>query len=96
MEQLFCVQRALQVLGFDETEILGLFQVTSAVLLMGQMKFAQRSNSEQAFPDGTSGKTRKAPANRRHRSFRFGNNFRPFATFSRRPGRGQFAERQRA
>ena len=49
-------QEAFNDLGFTEGEKFGMYKVTAAVMMFGEMKFKQRPREEQAEADGTQGK----------------------------------------
>lgn len=49
------LKRGLSILGFSEEEKLYVFKITAGVLLLGELKFAQRSGGDQAFPHGIEG-----------------------------------------
>ena len=44
------------MLGFAEAEKFGMYRITCATMIFGEMKFKQRPREEQAEADGTSGK----------------------------------------
>ena len=48
-------QRAIDILGFNMEEKLGIYKLTGAVMHNGNMKFKQKQREEQAEPDGTEG-----------------------------------------
>merc|ERR1719446_1971574 len=48
----FC-HNGFQILGFAESEVTEVYQVTGAVMHSGELKFKQRGREEQAEPDGT-------------------------------------------
>jgi len=48
-----CVEESFQTLGFEESEKLGLYKGTAAVLNFGEVKFKQKPREEQAEADGT-------------------------------------------
>ena len=51
-----CVtQTAIDILGFNAEEKLGIYKLTGAVMHHGNMKFKQKQREEQAEPDGTEG-----------------------------------------
>ena len=56
------MQKSFAVLGFEDTEKMGLYRCTAAVLHFGEMKFKQRPREEQAEADGQAGKPKHAQA----------------------------------
>ena len=51
----FTLQTAIDILGFNAEEKLGIYKLTGAVMHHGNMKFKQKQREEQAEPDGTEG-----------------------------------------
>jgi len=49
------LQDSFKVLGFDDTEKMGLYRCTTATVHFGEMKFKQRPREEQAEADGIAG-----------------------------------------
>ncbi|XP_034448658.1 myosin-4-like [Hippoglossus hippoglossus] len=52
-EELMATDRAIDILGFNMEEKLGIYKLTGAVMHNGNMKFKQKQREEQAEPDGT-------------------------------------------
>ncbi len=48
-------QSAIDILGFNSEEKVGIYKLTGAVMHNGNMKFKQKQREEQAEPDGTEG-----------------------------------------
>lgn len=48
-------QSAIDILGFNTEEKVGIYKLTGAVMHNGNMKFKQKQREEQAEPDGTEG-----------------------------------------
>ena len=53
------LQAAIDILGFNNEEKMGIYKFTGAVLHHGNMKFKQKQREEQAEPDGTEGELMK-------------------------------------
>ncbi|XP_041100032.1 myosin-3-like, partial [Polyodon spathula] len=54
-EELDATDSAIDILGFNNDEKLGIYKITGAVMHYGNMKFKQKQREEQAEPDGTEG-----------------------------------------
>ncbi|XP_029914859.1 myosin-8-like isoform X1 [Myripristis murdjan] len=52
-EELMATDNAIDILGFNTEEKLGIYKLTGAVMHNGNMKFKQKQREEQAEPDGT-------------------------------------------
>ncbi|XP_075691566.1 myosin heavy chain, skeletal muscle, adult-like [Rhinoderma darwinii] len=52
-EELIATDTAIDILGFNQDEKLGIYKMTGAVIHHGSMKFKQKQREEQAEPDGT-------------------------------------------
>ncbi|XP_026180590.1 myosin-8-like [Mastacembelus armatus] len=52
-EELMATDSAIDILGFNTEEKLGIYKLTGAVMHNGNMKFKQKQREEQAEPDGT-------------------------------------------
>ena len=52
----FGSQTAIDILGFNADEKIGIYKLTGAVMHHGNMKFKQKQREEQAEPDGNEGK----------------------------------------
>ncbi|XP_078510888.1 myosin-1-like [Lissotriton helveticus] len=52
-EELMATDGAIDILGFNHEEKLGIFKLTGAVMHQGNMRFKQKPREEQAEPDGT-------------------------------------------
>ncbi|KAM6913477.1 myosin heavy chain, skeletal muscle, adult-like [Lycodopsis pacificus] len=52
-EELLATDRAIDILGFNTEEKVGIYKLTGAVMHYGNMKFKQKQREEQAEPDGT-------------------------------------------
>ncbi|KAJ8389115.1 hypothetical protein AAFF_G00123210 [Aldrovandia affinis] len=52
-EELMATDSAIDILGFNAEEKLGIYKLTGAVMHHGNMKFKQKQREEQAEPDGT-------------------------------------------
>uniref|UniRef100_A0A8D3ARB6 Uncharacterized protein n=1 Tax=Scophthalmus maximus TaxID=52904 RepID=A0A8D3ARB6_SCOMX len=52
-EELMATDSAIDILGFNAEEKLGIYKLTGAVMHNGNMKFKQKQREEQAEPDGT-------------------------------------------
>ncbi|XP_041093499.1 myosin heavy chain, fast skeletal muscle-like [Polyodon spathula] len=52
-EELMATDSAIDILGFNNDEKLGIYKITGAVMHYGNMKFKQKQREEQAEPDGT-------------------------------------------
>ncbi|KAM4697202.1 myosin-4-like [Rhinophrynus dorsalis] len=52
-EELMATDNAIDVLGFNPEEKVGIYKMTGAVMHHGNMKFKQKQREEQAEPDGT-------------------------------------------
>ncbi|KAL2091266.1 hypothetical protein ACEWY4_013529 [Coilia grayii] len=53
VEELIATDTAIDILGFNADEKLGIYKLTGAVMHHGNMKFKQKQREEQAEPDGT-------------------------------------------
>ncbi|RVE69697.1 hypothetical protein OJAV_G00080100 [Oryzias javanicus] len=53
VEEFIATDTAIDILGFNAEEKLGIFKLTGAVMHHGNMKFKQKQREEQAEPDGT-------------------------------------------
>lgn len=58
-----CPQRAIDILGFNCEEKVGIYKLTGAVMHYGNMKFKLKQREEQAEPDGTEGETAEGASN---------------------------------
>ncbi|CAI9565963.1 unnamed protein product [Staurois parvus] len=52
-EELMATDSAIDILGFNPDEKIGIYKMTGAVMHYGNMKFKQKQREEQAEPDGT-------------------------------------------
>ncbi|XP_075691563.1 myosin heavy chain, skeletal muscle, adult-like [Rhinoderma darwinii] len=52
-EELIATDTAIDILGFNQDEKLGIYKMTGAVMHHSNMKFKQKQREEQAEPDGT-------------------------------------------
>ncbi|XP_076607744.1 myosin-1B-like isoform X2 [Chaetodon auriga] len=52
-EELMATDSAIDILGFNTEEKVGIYKLTGAVMHYGNMKFKQKQREEQAEPDGT-------------------------------------------
>ncbi|XP_075034092.1 myosin-4-like [Mixophyes fleayi] len=52
-EELMATDQAIDILGFNSDEKMGIYKLTGAVMHHGNMKFKQKQREEQAEPDGT-------------------------------------------
>uniref|UniRef100_A0A4W6E5L6 Myosin motor domain-containing protein n=1 Tax=Lates calcarifer TaxID=8187 RepID=A0A4W6E5L6_LATCA len=52
-EELMATDSAIDILGFNTEERVGIYKLTGAVMHNGNMKFKQKQREEQAEPDGT-------------------------------------------
>ncbi|XP_018431078.1 PREDICTED: myosin-1B-like [Nanorana parkeri] len=52
-EELMATDSAIDILGFNSDEKIGIYKMTGAVMHYGNMKFKQKQREEQAEPDGT-------------------------------------------
>ncbi|XP_063312181.1 myosin-4-like [Pelobates fuscus] len=52
-EELMATDEAIDILGFNADEKIGIYKLTGAVMHHGNMKFKQKQREEQAEPDGT-------------------------------------------
>ncbi|XP_077113073.1 uncharacterized protein LOC143768264 [Ranitomeya variabilis] len=52
-EELMATDSAIDILGFNPDEKVGIYKMTGAVMHYGNMKFKQKQREEQAEPDGT-------------------------------------------
>ncbi|XP_056406586.1 myosin-4-like [Hyla sarda] len=52
-EELMATDTAIDILGFNPDEKLGIYKLTGAVMHYGNLKFKQKQREEQAEPDGT-------------------------------------------
>ncbi|XP_066497767.1 myosin-1-like [Hoplias malabaricus] len=52
-EELMATDSAIDILGFNSEEKLGIYKLTGAVMHHGNMRFKQKQREEQAEPDGT-------------------------------------------
>ncbi|XP_075435724.1 myosin-4 [Ascaphus truei] len=52
-EELMATDSAIDILGFNQDEKIGIYKLTGAVLHYGNLKFKQKQREEQAEPDGT-------------------------------------------
>ncbi|XP_069503630.1 myosin-4-like [Ambystoma mexicanum] len=52
-EELMATDEAIDILGFNQDEKIGIYKMTGAVMHHGNMKFKQKQREEQAEPDGT-------------------------------------------
>ncbi|KAG2460528.1 MYH4 protein, partial [Polypterus senegalus] len=53
--ELMATDEAIDILGFNADEKMGIYKLTGAVMHYGNMKFKQKQREEQAEPDGTEG-----------------------------------------
>uniref|UniRef100_A0AAY3ZXJ6 Myosin heavy chain n=1 Tax=Denticeps clupeoides TaxID=299321 RepID=A0AAY3ZXJ6_9TELE len=53
VDDLIATDMAIDILGFNADEKIGIFKLTGAVMHHGNMKFKQKQREEQAEPDGT-------------------------------------------
>uniref|UniRef100_A0A671XR51 Myosin heavy chain, fast skeletal muscle-like n=1 Tax=Sparus aurata TaxID=8175 RepID=A0A671XR51_SPAAU len=53
VEEFIATDTAIDILGFNAEEKLGIYKLTGAVIHHGGMKFKQKQREEQAEPDGT-------------------------------------------
>uniref|UniRef100_A0AAY4A0E9 Myosin heavy chain n=1 Tax=Denticeps clupeoides TaxID=299321 RepID=A0AAY4A0E9_9TELE len=53
VEELIATDLAIDILGFNAEEKMGIYKLTGAVIHHGNMKFKQKQREEQAEPDGT-------------------------------------------
>uniref|UniRef100_A0A8C5PGG1 Uncharacterized protein n=1 Tax=Leptobrachium leishanense TaxID=445787 RepID=A0A8C5PGG1_9ANUR len=52
-EELMATDSAIDILGFNADEKVGIYKLTGAVMHTGNLKFKQKQREEQAEPDGT-------------------------------------------
>ncbi|XP_041672989.1 myosin-1B-like isoform X2 [Cheilinus undulatus] len=52
-DELMATDSAIDILGFNSEEKVGIYKLTGAVMHYGNMKFKQKQREEQAEPDGT-------------------------------------------
>uniref|UniRef100_A0A8D0GLT8 Uncharacterized protein n=1 Tax=Sphenodon punctatus TaxID=8508 RepID=A0A8D0GLT8_SPHPU len=52
-EELMATDSAIDILGFNTDEKIGIYKLTGAVMHYGNMKFKQKQREEQAEPDGS-------------------------------------------
>ncbi|MEE6522486.1 hypothetical protein FKM82_021047, partial [Ascaphus truei] len=52
-EELMATDSAIDILGFNQDEKIGIYKLTGAVMHYGNMKFKQKQREEQAEQDGT-------------------------------------------
>ncbi|KAM5135183.1 myosin-4 isoform 4-T4 [Mantella aurantiaca] len=52
-EELLATDSAIDILGFNSDEKVGIYKMTGAVMHYGNMKFKQKQREEQAEPDGS-------------------------------------------
>ncbi|XP_075702307.1 uncharacterized protein LOC142666212 [Rhinoderma darwinii] len=52
-EELMATDSAIDILGFNSDEKMGIYKLTGAVMHFGNMKFKQKQREEQAEPEGT-------------------------------------------
>uniref|UniRef100_A0A6I8N447 Myosin-7B n=1 Tax=Ornithorhynchus anatinus TaxID=9258 RepID=A0A6I8N447_ORNAN len=52
-EELLATDSAIDILGFNQDERVGIYKMTGAVMHYGNLKFKQKQREEQAEPDGT-------------------------------------------
>ncbi|XP_075034091.1 myosin heavy chain, skeletal muscle, adult-like [Mixophyes fleayi] len=52
-EELMATDQAIDILGFNPDEKVGIYKMTGAVMHYGNMRFKQKQREEQAEPDGT-------------------------------------------
>ncbi|XP_065271384.1 myosin-13 [Emys orbicularis] len=52
-EELMATDSAIEILGFNPEEKVGIYKMTGAVMHYGNLKFKQKQREEQAEPDGT-------------------------------------------
>ncbi|NP_001135564.1 myosin, heavy chain 7, cardiac muscle, beta [Xenopus tropicalis] len=52
-EELMATDSAIDILGFNADEKVGIYKMTGAVMHYGNMRFKQKQREEQAEPDGT-------------------------------------------
>ncbi|CAM5103581.1 unnamed protein product [Natator depressus] len=55
-EELMATDSAIEILGFNPEEKVGIYKMTGAVMHYGNLKFKQKQREEQAEPDGTEGR----------------------------------------
>uniref|UniRef100_A0A8C9VHQ5 Myosin heavy chain, fast skeletal muscle-like n=1 Tax=Scleropages formosus TaxID=113540 RepID=A0A8C9VHQ5_SCLFO len=53
VEEFIATDTAIDILGFNADEKIGIYKLTGAVMHHGNMKFKQKQREEQAEPDGT-------------------------------------------
>uniref|UniRef100_A0A8C9TST0 Myosin heavy chain, fast skeletal muscle-like n=1 Tax=Scleropages formosus TaxID=113540 RepID=A0A8C9TST0_SCLFO len=53
VEEFIATDTAIDILGFNAEEKIGIYKLTGAVMHHGNMKFKQKQREEQAEPDGT-------------------------------------------
>ncbi|KAJ8259936.1 hypothetical protein GJAV_G00175180 [Gymnothorax javanicus] len=53
VEEFLATDTAIDILGFNAEEKIGIYKLTGAVMHHGNMKFKQKQREEQAEPDGT-------------------------------------------
>ncbi|XP_029906511.1 myosin heavy chain, fast skeletal muscle-like isoform X3 [Myripristis murdjan] len=53
VEEFIATDTAIDILGFNADEKIGIYKLTGAVMQHGNMKFKQKQREEQAEPDGT-------------------------------------------
>ncbi|XP_071774322.2 myosin heavy chain, fast skeletal muscle-like [Centroberyx gerrardi] len=53
VEELIATDTAIDILGFNADEKMGIYKLTGCVIHHGNMKFKQKQREEQAEPDGT-------------------------------------------
>ncbi|KAG9333861.1 hypothetical protein JZ751_010012 [Albula glossodonta] len=53
VEEFIATDTAIDILGFNAEEKMGIYKLTGAVMHHGSMKFKQKQREEQAEPDGT-------------------------------------------
>uniref|UniRef100_A0A3B3R5B3 Myosin heavy chain, fast skeletal muscle-like n=1 Tax=Paramormyrops kingsleyae TaxID=1676925 RepID=A0A3B3R5B3_9TELE len=53
VEEFMATDTAIDILGFNAEEKIGIYKLTGAVMHHGNMKFKQKQREEQAEPDGT-------------------------------------------
>ncbi|MGH0134503.1 UNVERIFIED_CONTAM: hypothetical protein FKN15_056928 [Acipenser sinensis] len=52
-EELMATDEAIDILGFNAEEKVGIYKLTGSIMHFGNMKFKQKQREEQAEPDGT-------------------------------------------
>ncbi|XP_068120018.1 myosin-1B-like [Hyperolius riggenbachi] len=52
-EELMATDEAIDILGFNQEEKVGIYKLTGAIMHTGNMKFKQKPREDQAEPDGT-------------------------------------------